>query len=276
MRTRRLSQHAVGRVLFFSYCMLFASGAMAQENKVFDWQGKDNEQEVDHPFYEKGLIRIDKDRKYIYKVDESEQKRAISVRMGFLELVNLENPDQAGQAGASFDENYDASNAPAVLVDYEWELFKSPLGKFNLKAGAGAFYAQGNGHFVSGTNENLEPREVFTFFAIPLSAGAVYRMQIWHNQLLVPYAEGGGTAFGFAEFRDDDKGPKFGGAPAAYFAGGGALNLTYFDALSRIMLDREYGINRIYLTGEYRAYVGLSQNYDFTSDFFNGGLLMEF
>lgn len=110
---------------------------------------------------------------------------------------------------------------------------------------------------------------------IPTSVGAVARFQIWDEQLLVPYADGGATMFGMTEMRDDDQGPKFGGAFAAYWAVGGQLNVSRFDLISRAQLDREYGINRIYFTGEYRNFIG-GGNFDFSSDYFNGGFLLEF
>jgi hypothetical protein len=101
-------------------------------------------------------------------------------------------------------------------------------------------------------------------------------MQFKHLQLLVPYGGGGLTAFTFTEIRDDGKGPKFGGALAAYAQGGLAINLGYFNYLTRVQLDREYGIHAIYLTAEYRKVFALSQHYDFSADFINGGFLVEY
>lgn len=248
----------------------------ADGEKIFDWSKHKGEKEVAHPFAEKGLIRITKDDVYVYKVDETAQNRAASFRIGVFNPENLENPEQSGKPGATFEENYDQTDMPAIMVDYEWELFKTPIGKLGLRAGTGVYVAQGHGHFASEENYDKEPLEVFTFVAFPNAVGAVYRAQFWDKQLFVPYAEGGGIAFAFTEFRDDDKGPKFGGAPAAYYAAGCGINLTYFDALSRIQLDREYGINRVYLTLEYRGIVALSDKFDFSSDMFNGGFLMEF
>lgn len=248
----------------------------ASGEKIFDWSKYKGAKEVPHPFAEKGLIRITKDDVYHYKVDETPQNRAASFRIGVFNPENLENPETAGQQGASFDENYDQTDMPAVMFDYEWELFKLGIGKVGLRAGTGVYVAQGHGHFSSAENRDKEPREVFTFVAMPNAVGAVYRMQFWDKQLFVPYGEGGGMAFTFGEFRDDDKAPKFGGALAAYYAAGVGFNLTYFDAMSRIQLDREYGINRVYLTVEYRGIVALSDKFDFSSDMFNGGFLMEF
>ncbi len=244
--------------------------------KTFDWKKYEGATEVPHPFAEKGLTRISKDRTYWYKVDQSEQRRAFSLRVGIFNPENLENPDQSGLRGATFDENYDQASNPAVMFDYEWQLWQMAIGKIGLRAGTGIFIAQGNGHFASEVNQNLTPREIFTFWAAPTSLGAVYRLQFWDKQLLVPYGEGGGMAIPFGEFRDDDRPPKWGGAFAAYFAGGLAINLTYFDAMSTIQLDREYGINRVFLTAEYRQIIALTQTYDFSSALVNGGLLMEF
>lgn len=260
--------------------LAFAETAPLEESAspsepLFDWSKHKGETEVDHPLAEKGLIRISKDKTYFYKVEKSEQKTAVSLKVGYFDPQNLENPETAGQPGATFGENYDSTSNPTLLVDYEWQLWRSPVGKWGIKIGSGLFFAQGNGHFVD-TGLGLTPKEVLTFVAFPNSVGAVYRGNVWDKQLLVPYAEGGAIGWTFAEFRDDNKGPKFGVSPAAYFAFGAAFNLTYFDTVSMIQLDREYGINSVYLTGEFRNVIGLSNRFDFSSNLINGGLLMEF
>ncbi len=241
---------------------------------IFDWNKHQNESNVKHPFAPKGLTTITKNKEYLYKVNESAQKNASSLRVGVFQPLELKNPDDDGP-GSTFEENYDETNSPMLMFDYEWQLWRTPVGKWGLRAGTGLYIAQGNGHFVAGPNAGKVPREIFTFWAMPHTIGAVYRMQFFDKQLLVPYGEGGASAITFGEFRDDGKPPRWGGALAAYFAGGLALNLTYFDATSRIQLDREYGINRIYFTGEYRMMVGLTR-YDFSSDLINAGFLAEF
>lgn len=249
------------------------------DNVIFDWSKYPNAREVPHPYAEKGLIRIDKSRTYIYKVEESQQKTAAQVRFGSYIPQNLTAPAGEHVAEANFEDLYNQTETPAVLVDWEWQLWRSPIGKFGATLGGGVYVAQGNGRFVgpvNSQNPDLVPKEIFTFGVVPLNMGAVYRMHIWHKQLLVPYAAGGGTIFGFAELRDDDKAPKFGGSFGAYYAAGGAFNLTYFDNMSRIQLDREYGINAVYLTVEYRGIIALSKKYDFAGDMINGGFLMEY
>ncbi len=244
--------------------------------KTFDWSKHQNETEVAHPFAEKGLIRISKDKTYLYKVEESPQDRAADMHIGSFNPIHLSNPDQVGKRGATFEENYDQTSNPAVLFNYEWQMWRSAIGKFGVRIGSGIFVAQGNGHFVGDVNAAKTPREVFTFGLLPNALGVVYRMQMWHRQLIVPYAEGGGNLFTFAEFRDDNKSPKFGGSLGVYGVAGVALNLTYFDYLARIQLDREYGINACYLTIEYRTLVAVTKRYDMTSDFVNAGFLMEY
>jgi len=252
-----------------------SSGNMKSE-PIFDWSKHQGQRQVPHPFAEKGLVRITKRNEYIYRVDESDQKRAASFRLGIFKPTNLENPEQAGQDGSTFDDNYDQTGNPMVMFDYEWQLWKTPIGKLGVKAGIGLYVAQGHGHFRAGPNSGLVPREMFTFLTFPTTGGVVYRLQWRDRQTFVPYGEGGGVLFPFGEFRDDDKPPKFGGSVGAYFAGGLAINLTSFDALSRVQLDREYGINSVYLLAEFRAIVAITQRYDFSSTLINGGFLMEF
>ncbi len=250
------------------------------DDVIFDWSKYENATEVPHPFAEKGLIRIDKSRNYIYKVEESEQKTATAVRFGSYIPQNLEAPANDNVGSATFEDLYTQTDTPAILIDWEWQLWRSPIGKFAASLGGGVYVAQGNGRFVGPVNSQavpeITPKEIFTFAVIPMSIGAVYRMQIWHKQMVVPYATGGGTIFGFAELRDDDKAPKFGGSFGAFYAAGGALNLTYFDNMSRIQLDREYGINAVYLTVEYRGILALSKKFDFSGDMLNAGFLMEY
>ncbi|NCN40801.1 hypothetical protein GW916_06070 [bacterium] len=244
----------------------------------FDWEKYKGQERVPHPDAEKGLLRVTKDKVYIYGTRTSAQNHAVGFRFGYFDPINLKNPETAGQANSTFSENYDSTSNPTLLLDYEWQMLRIGVGKLALKVGSGFYIAQGNGHFETPQNKTQieKPREIFTFLVFPTSLGAVARFQIWDEQLLVPYVDGGGMAFAFTEFRDDDKGPKFGGALGAYWAVGGQINLSSFDAIAKSQLDREYGINRIYLVGEYRNVIGLSEKYDFSSDLINGGFLMEF
>ena len=239
--------------------------------KIFDWSKQpSNAKQVPHPFAEKGLVRITKDRTYIYLVKNEDHHRAGAFRVGLYDPAELANPD----TGATFAENYDQRGTPFLMFDYEWRWSTTPLGRINLQVGSGVYVAQGHGHFVGDPTKT--PLEVLTFALIPANFGVVYRMSWSDHQLLMPYGGGGGTLFGFTELRDDDKGAKFGGSLGAYVFAGVGLNLTYFDALSRIQMEREYGISSVHPTAEFRELISINKDYDFTSDLLNAGFFMEF
>lgn len=225
---------------------------------------------IRHPNAEKGLTKITRDKVYVYRVPRSEQKGAASLRFGLYDPPNLTNP-----SGENFGDYYSSGNSPAVIFDYEWHWFKR-FGRLGPKLGGGLVIATGSGRFQD-TNRTggLDPKESLTFLTLPFTAGAIYRMQYWDKQILVPYAEGGGVAFSFAELRDDNQSPKFGVAWGAYGAAGVAFNMSFLDTISMLELDREYGINNIYLVAEYRYLLSFG-SFDFTSGVINGGFLAEF
>lgn len=224
---------------------------------------------IHHPNADKGLMRITRDKVYRYRVPVSQQTKAASFRLGTFEPTQLANKD----ADIYFDEVYDPALAPILLVDYEWQILKSPLGKFGVKVGSGLFIATGHGRLKTTGEEALEG---FTFVAFPNNASGIYRAQFWDKQPIVPFAEGGITAFTFAEIRDDSKGPKFGGSLAAHFSGGLAFSLNFLDMDSLSELDREYGINTVWLVVEGRTYKALSDKFDFSGEFINAGVMAEF
>ncbi len=149
------------------------------------------------------------------------------------------------------------------------------FGKVGIKVGTGLALASGTGRFKNDLNGEREPKEKFTFVYFPNSVGAIIRLHFFKKQWFVPYGEGGGAVFTFGEFRDDGKNPKFGAAYGGYFAAGVAFNLGLVNELSMLELDREYSINGIYINAEYRRYQGVG-DFDFTSDYINGGLTVEF
>ena len=86
----------------------------------------------------------------------------------------------------------------------------------------------------------------------------------------------GGPIRVFFEFRDDKDLPRAGLGTAGFFSVGGMFNLGRLDKLSVLELDREYGINSIFLTGEFRQIVNLGSDFDFEATAINGGILMDF
>lgn len=229
---------------------------------------------IEHPNAKKGLIKIDKNKVYHYKVPESPQNNAGNVKFAMYEPTKLSNPQNSN---IDYGNIYDEDAFPMIIYEHEWQIFKK-FGKFGVTLGGGIFFTQGHGQFEDpGMNERA--RERFTLVAFPFSAGAIYRMQYWDAQPLFPYFGGGLNYIAFAERRDDDQNPawgaKIGAAPAAHFYAGVAIQLG-LGARSFLDLDREYGINRIWITGEYRQYVGLHGDYDFSGDAINGGITAEF
>jgi hypothetical protein len=223
------------------------------------------------PHTEPGLTRITRKGEYIYKTQGSPQKNASSIRFGTFDPPSLENPDAPG---VTFDSIYSSSGGLAVaMFDYEWQIFQR-FGKLGLKAGSGISVANGKGRFKSDTTK--EALEGFTFFLFPNFIGGVYRLDYFNRQPIIPYVEGGLYYFTFAETRDDDKDPKFGGALASYVAGGAAISLGFLDHKSMMELDSEFGINNVYLVGEFRKVIGMNSKFDFTTDLINGGFLFEF
>ena len=236
-----------------------------------------NKRLIEHPNASRGLIKIDKDRNYIYKVPTSEQNKAVSFRVGVYTPDDLENPESSGQ---SFSNLYDEDDFPMIQYDYEKLLWRTWLGHTAWKFGAGFYIAQGNGQFENAQPADVDgPREKFTLLVFPLSLGLSQRFQFWDTQPIVPFAGGGVDYFAFAERRDDDNNPslgaKIGGAPTAHFNLGGTIRLGR-GARAFVDLDREYGINAVSLIFEYRNYIALSDKFDFSSDFIGGGLLVEY
>lgn len=231
---------------------------------------------IEHPNASKGLIRIDKEKIYHYKTQTSEQKSAGSFRFGTYEPTELANPNNAN---LSFTNLYGDSAPVLLLYDQERQFFQK-FGKLAWKLGGGLYLAQGHGEFEEQNPDlSAEPLEKFTLFVIPLNVGAVYRLHYFTNQWVVPYVEGGLDAFCFGETRNDDQNPTLGAAlgiaPAAHFSAGGSVSLGK-NAHSFLDLDREYGINAIYLTLEYRNYIGLSSKFDFTGEAISGGITAEY
>ena len=209
---------------------------------------------------------------YHYKLPSTDTGGSWSLRFGIMAppgIKNLKND-------ASFGKIYGDSSQGTLLIDREWCIFKS-LGHLGLKIGSGLMVASGKGQFVDpAVRSQWTAEENFTFIMFPNTATLVYRFQYADNQTIIPFAEGGAGYYTFTEMRDDDKGPKFGGAAVAVAAGGILIDLSFLDPAAITRLDADYGINRVYLSLEAREVAGLSSTYSFTSTVFNGGIVADF
>jgi hypothetical protein len=229
---------------------------------------------IEHPNARRGLVTIDKNRNYFYRVPQSESKYMGSFRLGTFEPTNLTNP---ARPDLSFRNLYDENNFPMFIYEFEKPFLRSPIGHINWQLGAGLYFAQGSGVFANGSP--IPPLEKFSLFVFPVSASLVYRMQFFDDQFFVPYASGGFDAFCFAERRDDDLNPgigaKLGWSPMGHFSLGGAFRLGR-GPRAFVDLDREYGINSMSVIAEYRSFVDMGGEFDFSSDFFGAGLLVTY
>lgn len=261
-------------IVFFTFVLCASANAATSSIEIPEQKDSAKTQYIEHPLEAQGLVRITSDKTYIYKLEHKGQKNSASFKIAPYEPTNLKNPE----TGSTFADNYDVgSNFPLILIDYEWQLWRTPVGRFGFKLGSGFYLANGHGRFKN-PQENPyheKPMESFSLFVFPNSAGVTYRFQLADRPFLVPYVEGGGLAFTFAEIRDDSRGPKFGASFGGYAVGGAALNLRWLDIKSALALDREYGISSVYLTGEARVMV-TTPKYDFSSTTFAAGFMFDF
>lgn len=230
---------------------------------------------IEHPNASKGLIKIDKNRVYQYKVKTTDQSGVGNFHLGLYEPLDLVNPNDSS---LSFDELYDETDFPLILYDHEIQFWRK-FGRLGWTLGGGFYFAQGNGRFVELNPDPDPPSESFTLLVLPLNAGLIYRFQYHDYQRAVPYVAGGGDIFAFAETRDDNNNPTLGAALGAALAAHGSVGLSILlgrNSGSFLDLDREYGINTIYLTAEFRRYIGLSSKFDFTGNAITGGISAEY
>jgi len=228
-----------------------------------------------------GLFKITKKGEYVYDVPHSPQHHAASFRVAAPQFGSLKNVTENGQE-IRFSDIYGNSRKPMLMVDYEWQFFQG-FGKLGLKFGTGLMVATGHGQFANpvpkppdGASSTTDAEEKYNFFLFPNSLSAVYRLDIFKRQWVVPFAEGGVDYFTFFELRDDGKGFKVGGARLAHFAIGGSFLLDILDRQSAAQVDREYGVSHMWLTAEFRRLQNLGSTLDFSDNLVDAGIMFEF
>jgi len=227
---------------------------------------------VPHPNAKKGLTRITSDKVYLYETYESPKTGNMSFRFGLYDPQELEGSENDKGERTKFVDIYESAEAPMLLIDFEWK-WVGFLGELNLQLGTGLFLTQGNGVFQD--NPTRQAKEKFTFIAIPFTGSVLYKLRFSEHQWFIPYGGGGLGVMGFSEIRDDNAGPKFGGALIAPIFGGLALSINDLAPTMGKTLDREYGINTALFAMEYRQILGLS-TFDFTGEIINAGLMLEY
>ena len=227
---------------------------------------------IHHPQASKGLLRITEDGAYIYKTEDiKSQGKSGTLRFGMMDPPKIVSAD----GSTTFESMYSASQQPLLMFDYEWQPFSS-FGKLGVQAGFGFLMSTGKGRFISGSMAGQEAEESYTFAAIPLNLGLIYRMEWMRRQWVAPYVSAGGSYVGVVEFRDDSKAPSAVGTPGAYGAGGLLFNISAIDKKTAFTMANEYGITNLWVTLEYRYLYTFSEEVDLTSGIISAGVAVDY
>lgn len=233
---------------------------------------------IKHPNQKHGLYKISADGAYYYKVEESPRSYGVSIKGGAFLFNDLANP----RTGASFKEVYGTSAKPTVFVEYLWPFFKdkdvsSLLRAMRIKLGAGFIFASGNGRFSNPIYADVIAPEDYVFLGLPLQVGLQYAFEFYDRQIFVPYGSAALDYMLAMEIQDGEfERSRFLGQLGAHLAGGVAISLGWLEESARFELDREFGINKTYLTVEIRQNIAIQQDFKFTATSVVGGLWLEF
>ncbi|WP_413569376.1 hypothetical protein ACLWBD_02185 [Bdellovibrio sp. HCB117] len=243
-----------------------------QPGKVMRRSARGGTEYIEHPQAANGLIAITKEGAYIYRTKESgEYNHTGSFRLGLIDPPRIISADGT----TSFDTMYSGSSQPLFMFDYEWQPFNG-YGKFGIQAGFGFMIANGKGRFIEGDLVGQEAKESYTFLAVPLNLGLVYRLEWMDRQWFAPYVSGGGTYIGVAEFRDDGATPSAVGTPGAYGAAGLLINISAMDRETAFTLKSEYGISNLWVSLDYRYLQTFNEDLDFTSGIAGAGITVDY
>lgn len=234
-------------------------------------------QYIQHPQSKKGLYRIDADGSYHYVAARTAKKtQSSSLRLGTLNPApGIETPDANNPT--DYGTMY-GGNPTMLLYDYEWQPLDA-FGKLGVQAGFAYFSSTGQGRFldcVPSPTTQCESREKYTFHALLLNLGVVYRLEFVERQWIAPYVSGGGSYAVLIETRDDNKAPKGVGTPVLYGGGGLMLNIGALDKEARFRLDAEYGIADLWLTLEARQFIATNKDLDISGTFLNIGISADY
>lgn len=228
---------------------------------------------IEHPQAAKGLIAITKDGSYIYKTTEkSKFDNTGSFRFGM-----MDPPKIVSANNTSFESMYAEGQQPILMFDYEWQPF-TKYGKLGVQLGLGVMVANGTGRFLTppADPDQQTPKEKYTFVALPINAGVVYRLEWMSRQWVAPYIAGGGTYVAVAEFRDDGKSPSGVGTPGAYGAGGLLFNITAMNREAAFTIRSEYGISNLWVSLDYRYLKTFNEDLDFSSSIIGAGITADY
>ncbi|MBY0554585.1 hypothetical protein K2P97_08655 [bacterium] len=241
-----------------------------------------DETTMNHPKAKQGLVRIKKDGTYIYDTERQLKKESSHIRFGQANQpeisISIEQTNASGQPTGTyntyqFKDFYDSDSGLIVGYDYEWFPWVGQ-GKLGVQAGASAMFVSGHGRLVA--TPNAPSAESFNFVTMPITLGAVYRLEWKDKQMFAPYASGGGTYVVLIEKREDVSSPKFAGGFGFYGSGGVMMNLGAFDRETSYSLDSEYGISNMWLSLEFKVVEVNNDSFTFSNKYLNAGLSFDF
>jgi hypothetical protein len=223
---------------------------------------------VPHPDASKGLLRINKDGTYQYRVSLKEKTRSASLRVGTMTAPII----TGGTAGVNYETMYDNTPLSGANFEYEWQPFRK-FGRVGLNLGFGLAMNKASGFLAATLNRS---EEEYSLFVLPLSANLVYRFEYGRRQYVVPYIVGGGSYYALYENRDDNRKKNFAGAAAIGGGAGILITLSKWDAKSAFTLSEEYDVADLWLSIEARALKGLKQDIDFTGQTIYVGITADY
>lgn len=226
-------------------------------------------QKVQHPEASKGLIKIDKERNYIYEVPSPKRTSSASFRYSTLSAPKIENETTT----LSYTDIYGESNLGVVNFEFEYNPFEWTNNLGGLIS-FGLATTNGNGRFKKSlANESIEK---FTLYVIPVSFSAQYRFEYLERQWFSPYITLGLTGILAAETRDDGKKVNTIGAPAINGGGGLLVSISSWDREGSFSLMSEYGITHLWLNFDFKMLQSLSSKNDFSSPMVGAGITMDY
>lgn len=229
-----------------------------------------------HPNQEKGLYKINKNEEYLYKYERSKINGFFHLKIGSYNFKNFEtNADvPANTTRPRFVDFYDTNTPLTFLLEYDWPLFKK-LQSLSLSFSGGFSYNRGSGRFTD-ANVTSPVQERYTFWFLPVGVGLTYKFKFINNQIFLPYVNGTLNYNLLLEYREGFDAFEYLGVFGAHVAGGIAINLGWFERLTALQLDQDFGINNVYLTLEGRQVLSFENESDIGGFVFLGGLSFEY
>ncbi len=262
-----LNKKSIIKVFFALLMIALSSNVDAQ---VADSSTSKDGKYIYHPNQEKGLYKINKNGEYLYKYKKSKLHGFIHLKGG---LYNFENfPTDV--EGLQFEDFYDSNNATTFLIEYDWPIFKK-FQSLSLKFTGGFSYNRGRGKFVDSTIDT-PVQERYTFWFFPVGVGLTYKLKFISNQIFLPYVHASLNYNLMAEYKEDFESFEYLGILGANAAAGVSINMGWFERLTALQLDQDFGINNVYLSFEARQVVSFEANNDINGFVFLGGFSFEY